>query len=341
MKSSARARASCSCSCSCSCLDNVFARIAAIPHQRSSTASGGARSNSAPARASASANSASSCAHSSGDASARAARIAGPERWIFVVAAVIHPVSALTADPRRTTHPGVGRRSWRAYKASRKRIRLRDPGISNPRERTGPGHPPFSRVLSHPVAIVYQVDTTGALDDPDGARRRAIETELRRVEESAKYSAQVQFEQAKQWKSVNLTLGVPASVLAAVSGATALAATAGRVAAGVLALASAAFGGVLTTLNASHRINQAASAANGINQAASAANAYLEIQTAARQAREIDLPGSDLDEARSALAELAARRDEQNKTAEVPNRRAYRKAKKNIDAGGQTYEADA
>jgi hypothetical protein len=120
-------------------------------------------------------------------------------------------------------------------------------------------------------------------------------------------------------------------VLAAVSGATALAATAGRVAAGVLALASAAFGGVLTTLNASHRINQAASAAN----------AYLEIQTAARQAREIDLPGSDLDEARSALAELAARRDEQNKTAEVPNRRAYRKAKKNIDAGGQTYEADA
>jgi len=225
----------------------------------------------------------------------------------------------------------VGRRSWRAYKASRKRIRLRDPGISNPRERTGPGHPPFSRVLSHPVAIVYQVDTTGALDDPDGARRRAIETELRRVEESAKYSAQVQFEQAKQWKSVNLTLGVPASVLAAVSGATALAATAGRVAAGVLALASAAFGGVLTTLNASHRINQAASAAN----------AYLEIQTAARQAREIDLPGSDLDEARSALAELAARRDEQNKTAEVPNRRAYRKAKKNIDAGGQTYEADA
>ena len=158
----------------------------------------------------------------------------------------------------------------------------------------------------------------------------AIERELCRVEESAKYSAQIQFEQTKQWKGVNLALGVPASLLAAVSGATALAATTGRVVAGVLALCSAAFGGVLTTVNAAHRMNQAAAAAN----------AYLEIQTAARQAREIDLPLWEPDEARAALAELTARRDEQNKTAEVPNKRAYRRAQKNINSGGQTYAAD-
>jgi uncharacterized protein (DUF1800 family) len=87
---------------------------------------------------------------------------------------------------------------------------------------------------------------------------------------------------------------------------------------------------VLTTLNAAHRMNQAAAAAN----------AYLEIQTAARQARLIDMRGWDIEEARSALAELTARRDEQNKTAEVPSRKAYRRAQKNIAKGGQTYEVD-
>lgn len=145
------------------------------------------------------------------------------------------------------------------------------------------------------------------------------------------YSGQIQFEETKIWRRVNLTLGIPASVLAAVAGATALAATTGRVAAGIIALVSAAFGGLLTVINAAHRMNQAAAAGN----------AYLEIQTAARQARLVDLPYVTVDEARTALAELTARRDEHNKTAEVPGGRAYKKAQKNIKAGGQTYDVDA
>jgi hypothetical protein len=108
---------------------------------------------------------------------------------------------------------------------------------------------------------------------------KALADEFSRLEESAMYSAQNQFEQAKQWRGINLMLGLPASVLATVSAATALASTTGRFWAGLLALAAAAFGAVLTTVNASHRINQASSVAN----------AYLEIQTAARQARLLDL----------------------------------------------------
>ena len=171
-----------------------------------------------------------------------------------------------------------------------------------------------------------------ATDSPEDAeRRQAIERELMRLEESAKYSAQGQFEQTKQWRGVNLGLGLPASVLAAAAGATALAATAGRITAGILAITAAGFGAILTTVNASHHMNQASSAAN----------AYLEIQTAARQTREIDLPYMELDDARQMLAELTARRDEQNKTAEPPNRRSYKRAKTNIEkAGGQDYGAD-
>lgn len=144
------------------------------------------------------------------------------------------------------------------------------------------------------------------------------------------WSAQGQFEQAKQWRGINLALGLPASALAAVSGATALASTAGRIVAGLLALGAAAFGALLTTVNASHRTNRASAAAN----------AYLEIQTAARQARLVDLPELTIEEARSLLAELTARRDEQNKTAEPINRLAYKRASKNLKRGGQQYVVD-
>jgi hypothetical protein len=46
------------------------------------------------------------------------------------------------------------------------------------------------------------------------------------------------------------------------------------------------------------------------------------------------------EEARQALATLTARRDEQNATAEVPGRRAYRKAQASLRAGTQTYAVD-
>lgn len=172
--------------------------------------------------------------------------------------------------------------------------------------------------------------TEASSDGSQEVRRQAIEAELHRLEESAKDSAQSQFELAKRWRAVNLSLGIPASLLAAIAGGTALAVPGWEVVAGILALVAAAFGGVLTTVNAAHRMNQASSAAN----------AYLEIQTAARQAREVDLPYIPLDEARSILAEITARRDEQNKTAEPPGRNSYRKGQKNINAGGQTYAVD-
>lgn len=37
---------------------------------------------------------------------------------------------------------------------------------------------------------------------------------------------------------------------------------------------------------------------------------------------------------------LTARRDEVNKTADMPSRRAYRRARANVEHGGQSYNAD-
>ncbi|MET9762401.1 hypothetical protein ABZ016_25670 [Streptomyces sp. NPDC006372] len=69
-------------------------------------------------------------------------------------------------------------------------------------------------------------------------------------------------------------------------------------------------------------------------------NAYLEVQTAARQTRTVDLAALPEEEARAVLAELTSRRDEQNRAADPPGRRAYRRAQANIGSGGQTYAVD-
>ncbi|MFI9122551.1 SLATT domain-containing protein [Streptomyces bikiniensis] len=166
--------------------------------------------------------------------------------------------------------------------------------------------------------------------DGGASRRQALDAEFRRLEESAMWSAQCQFEEGKRWRATHWALGLPATLLAAVAGTTALVESTGATAAGILALLSAGLGAVLTTVNAPQRASQAVAAAN----------VYLSIQTAARQHREIDLPGWSPAEAREALAALTVRRDEQNAGVDPPSRRAYRKARANLDAGGQTYAVD-
>ncbi|MGW5421666.1 SLATT domain-containing protein [Streptomyces sp. NPDC003943] len=182
-----------------------------------------------------------------------------------------------------------------------------------------------------PVGRDADIETDSDTDtDTEIRRRRAIEAEFRRIEESAMYSAQCQFEETKRWRAVNLLLGIPATLLAAVAGTTALVDSAGATAAGILALLSSGLGAVLTTVNAPQRTAQAAASAN----------TFLEIQTAARQHREIDLDRWTPEEARQALTALTARRDEGNAKAEVPSRRAYRKAQANLRAGTQAYAVD-
>lgn len=159
---------------------------------------------------------------------------------------------------------------------------------------------------------------------------QAIGKELSRMEESAKFSAQAQFEQAKYWRAVNLILGVPAAALAATAGATALASTTGRVPAGIIALAAAGLSAITTTLNAAQRTEQGQAAGN----------LYLALQSDARIARETDLPCQSFDEARAALAELRVRQDEINQSSALPARYAHWRARKNIESGGQSYDID-
>jgi hypothetical protein len=158
---------------------------------------------------------------------------------------------------------------------------------------------------------------------------RAIAQEADRIHESALWSAQGQFEQAKLWRLVIVALGIPAAALAAVSGGTSLSGDLG-IWPGVWALISAALSATLTTVNSSRRMTQAQASAN----------AYLELQTAARQFLTIDLPEMSREDARDLLHNLTNTRDELNKTSDPPGRLAYKRSGKNITAGGQSYATD-
>ena len=165
------------------------------------------------------------------------------------------------------------------------------------------------------------------MDKPDFER---LETESQRIEESAKWSGQIQFEQAKIWRGSNYLIGIPATAIGAIAGAATLATTVGRVWAGVAVLVASALTAIMTTLNLSRHKDEALVAAN----------AYLAVQQDARQFYEIDLHKFAYDEARQTLNELTARAQEVNKSAPLVSKRAYKRAKKNIEDGGQTYEVD-
>ncbi|MBC7592551.1 MAG: SLATT domain-containing protein [Kineosporiaceae bacterium] len=164
------------------------------------------------------------------------------------------------------------------------------------------------------------------METDESVQRKALLHVLSDVENRTMWSAQGQFEQAKGWQKLNLWLGSLAAGSAAVSGALVLSSSGLDILGGVLALFAAAGGAVLTVVNASQRATAAAAAAN----------AYLEIQNAARRARLVDTPWMDIEEGRAILQGLADRMDEQNRSAEPISPRAYRKAGRNIRAGGQS-----
>lgn len=161
-------------------------------------------------------------------------------------------------------------------------------------------------------------------------RKRAIETEAKRIHEAVLYSAQGQFEQAKIWNKRSLLLGIPASAIAAVGGVAGLANLIGKELVAVASIVAAALTAVVTTMNYSKRIDQAHSNAN----------AYLALQQDVRIFIDIDLPGLKDDDAREQLSKLVARQQEINGAALIPSKKAYKRAKTIIKEGGQRYKVD-
>jgi hypothetical protein len=103
----------------------------------------------------------------------------------------------------------------------------------------------------------------------------------------------------RRWTALNYVLGAPAAVLAAVSAAVSLNPSGPRLAAGILALASAGLGGLVAFLNPTSRAAGALASAHG----------HWRISSWVRRTIAVDLPSADAIAARSLLFELVERED--------------------------------
>lgn len=154
--------------------------------------------------------------------------------------------------------------------------------------------------------------------------------ELSRIEERARYSAQNQFEAAKQWRGVNLWLGGGTAAVSALAGVLTFASDEWRLYAGGAAVLAAIMAAVLTTVAPERRGSRAEQSANS----------YLSVQTEARQNLLLGLTHIQPEEAASVVNRLSAAVDDINRKSDPPGRGPRRRAAQNIKGGGQVYGVD-
>lgn len=163
----------------------------------------------------------------------------------------------------------------------------------------------------------------------DQGKTYALRREAERLEEDALYSSKGHFNAEDTWVRRNYWLGVPATVLGAVAGATLIKsqpewATAFTLLASLLT-------GLMTFLKPNERA--------ALHRAA--AGQFLALRNEARFFREIELLRSDrLDDLPERLKTLSAARNELNlKSPSIP-RRAFVAARKGIEEGEATHKVD-
>lgn len=159
--------------------------------------------------------------------------------------------------------------------------------------------------------------------------RAALIDESARVEEDCLFSAKGHFEAAALWGRAHYWIGIPATVLAAVAGGSAVADHTGIAAA--VGLVVTALSALAVFLNPSDRAHQHHTAGTRFN----------EVRNVARILRLIDLraPSPD-DDLVARLKQCGAKRDELNKASPPIPRWAFQRARRSIEAGEATYQVD-
>lgn len=159
------------------------------------------------------------------------------------------------------------------------------------------------------------VRRAGSIEDTNGVQLEGFAEELRPIAEEihrlwwwTQLAGQVQFQSNHVWRVVNWATGGAASVLAAATGASALADLVDRVWLGIGSLIAAILAATASVAAAKERAVAAAGSGN----------AYIQLRDDARQLLQVDLEHLDRSAARQALSELTARYHAVNQSAEPP-----------------------
>lgn len=160
-----------------------------------------------------------------------------------------------------------------------------------------------------------------------------IENELQRIEEDSDYSARSCLEASLRWKYFYLWIGIPATVLAAISGV--ISAINGQYSA-VTASALSIFIAILAGMQTFLKPNETSNSYKIIG------NKYLSLKNRARTFRtiRIQLLENNQDFILQHFEELVALRDELNSECPSIPRWAYERAKSSIAAGETTHKVD-
>jgi hypothetical protein len=170
-----------------------------------------------------------------------------------------------------------------------------------------------------------------------GTLRENLIREARRIEEDALLSSKGHYAAAERWRNAHLYTGVPTTALTAIAGLVIVggpedfAGVPLDLVFGLVAIAAAISTGVTTFLGPEKQSTEHRAAGE----------CYNALKGRARRFREIDAlrPFSDADLS-GRLDALVAERDGLNQYSPLIPNRAYEKAKRGIEAGEATYEAD-
>jgi len=161
--------------------------------------------------------------------------------------------------------------------------------------------------------------------------KEKIIKEAKRIEEDSLYSSKGHFYAAQFWTNLHLWIGVPATIMAAIAGASALSQFDNhQIIAGVLAILVAALSAVSTFINP----NEKAAIHHG------AGNRYNSLKNRVRIFSEVDVEMESDESLLAKFRTLSAQRDELNeKSPQIP-KWAFRKAREGIEDGEAQYNVD-
>jgi len=162
--------------------------------------------------------------------------------------------------------------------------------------------------------------------------RNNILKEVKRIEEDSLYSSKSHFYTAQFWSNLHLWLGIPAAVLAAVAGASALSEFNNHsLVAGSLAIIVSALSAVNVFLNPNEKANSHHNAGNQYNTLRNSARIFSEIYL------NMDKNSENI------LKKMEKMNDKRNilneKSPQIP-RWAFKKARRGIKEGEASYEVD-
>lgn len=157
----------------------------------------------------------------------------------------------------------------------------------------------------------------------------ALRREAERLEEDATYSSKAHFNAEETWMRHNYWLGVPATALGAVAGATLI--NSQPALASICTLVASLLTGLMTFLKPNERA--------AMHRAV--AGQFLALRNDARFFREVEILQADrLSEMPKKLKALSAARNELNQKSPSIPRRAFVAARKGIKEGEATHKVD-